>query len=172
MPVILLTARGEIAEKVEGLDLGADDYLPKPFSIDELAARVRGLLRRNSGENLVCYRVEDLTLDLATRIVRRGGRRIELTTREFSLLECLMRAPGRVFTLTQLFTALLRCGSRCRRPSEHLPCVEPAEYEHRPNYSPDRNDIAQTGWQSWRRNLFSSSITKIRVQTSFILGKG
>ena len=102
VPVILLTARGEIAEKVEGLDLGADDYLAKPFSIDELAARVRALLRRNSGENLVCYRVEDLTLDLATRIARRSGRRIDLTTREFSLLECLMRAPGRVFTRTQL----------------------------------------------------------------------
>src|ERR1700746_700351 len=78
VPVILLTARGEIA------------------------ARLRDLLRRNSGENLVSYRVEDLTLDLATRIVRRGGRRIDLTTREFSLLECLMRAPGRVFTRTQL----------------------------------------------------------------------
>ena len=102
VPVIVLTARGEIAEKVEGLDLGADDYLAKPFSIDELAARVRALLRRNSGENLVCYRVEDLTLDLATRVARRGGRRIDLTTREFSLLECLMRAPGRVFTRTQL----------------------------------------------------------------------
>ena len=102
VPVIILTARGEISEKVEGLDLGADDYLAKPFSIDELAARVRALTRRNSGENLVRYRVEDLTLDLATRIVRRGNRRIDLTTREFSLLECLMRAPGRVFTRTQL----------------------------------------------------------------------
>jgi two-component system, OmpR family, response regulator len=102
VPVIVLTARGEIAEKVEGLDLGADDYLAKPFSIDELAARVRALLRRNSRENFVRYRVEDLTLDLATRVVRRGDRRIDLTTREFSLLECLMRAPGRVFTRTQL----------------------------------------------------------------------
>jgi DNA-binding response OmpR family regulator len=102
VPVIILTARGETSEKVEGLDLGADDYLAKPFSIDELAARVRALTRRNSGENLVRYRVEDLTLDLATRIVRRGNRRIDLTTREFSLLECLMRAPGRVFTRTQL----------------------------------------------------------------------
>ena len=102
VPVILLTARGEIAEKVEGLDLGADDYLAKPFSIDELAARVRAMLRRNSGESLVLYRVEDLTLDLATRVVRRGDRRIDLTTREFSLLECLMRTPGRVLTRTQL----------------------------------------------------------------------
>jgi DNA-binding response OmpR family regulator len=102
VPVIVLTARGAISEKVEGLDLGADDYVAKPFSIDELAARLRALLRRKSGESLVRYRVEDLTLDLATRIVRRGDRRIELTTREFSLLECLMRTPGRVFTRTQL----------------------------------------------------------------------
>jgi DNA-binding response OmpR family regulator len=102
VPVLILTARGEIYEKVEGLNLGADDYLAKPFSIDELAARIRALIRRNSGETLIRYRVHDLALDLATRAVRRGGRRIELTTREFSVLECLMRSPGRVFTRTQL----------------------------------------------------------------------
>jgi DNA-binding response OmpR family regulator len=102
VPVLILTARGEISEKVEGLDLGADDYLAKPFSIDELTARVRALTRRNSGENLIRYRVQDLTLDLATRVARRGARRIDLTTREFSLLECLMRSPGRVFTRAQL----------------------------------------------------------------------
>src|ERR1700739_3537455 len=102
VPVLVLTARGEIAEKVEGLNLGADDYLAKPFSIDELAARIRALIRRNSGETLIRYRVHDLALDLATRGVRRGERRIELTTREFSVLECLMRSPVRVFTRTQL----------------------------------------------------------------------
>jgi two-component system, OmpR family, response regulator len=102
VPVLILTARGEISEKVEGLNLGADDYLAKPFSIDELAARVRALIRRNSGETLLRYRVHDLTLDLATRAVRRGSRRIDLTAREFSVLECLMRSPGRVFTRTQL----------------------------------------------------------------------
>jgi two-component system, OmpR family, response regulator len=102
VPVLVLTARGEIAEKVEGLNLGADDYLAKPFSIDELVARVRALIRRNSGESLLRYRVDDLVLDLATRVVRRGSRRIDLTTREFSVLECLMRAPGRVLTRTQL----------------------------------------------------------------------
>jgi DNA-binding response OmpR family regulator len=102
VPVLILTARGEISEKVEGLNLGADDYLAKPFSIDELVARVRALIRRNSGETLLRYRVNDLTLDLATRAVRRGSRRIELTAREFSVLECLMRSPGRVFTRTQL----------------------------------------------------------------------
>jgi DNA-binding response OmpR family regulator len=102
VPVLILTARGEVREKVEGLDLGADDYLAKPFAIEELAARLRALIRRQTGENLVRYRIQDLTLDVATRIVRRGHRRIDLTGREFSLLECLMRAPGRVFTRTQL----------------------------------------------------------------------
>jgi DNA-binding response OmpR family regulator len=102
IPVLILTARGEICEKVEGLDLGADDYLAKPFAIEELAARLRALIRRQTGENLVRYRIQDLTLDVASRIASRGTRRIDLTGREFSLLECLMRAPGRVFTRTQL----------------------------------------------------------------------
>jgi DNA-binding response OmpR family regulator len=102
IPVLILTARGEICEKVEGLDQGADDYLAKPFAIEELAARLRALIRRQTGENLVRYRIQDLTLDVASRIALRGNRRIDLTGREFSLLECLMRAPGRVFTRTQL----------------------------------------------------------------------
>jgi DNA-binding response OmpR family regulator len=102
VPVLILTARGEVREKVEGLDLGADDYLAKPFAIEELAARLRALIRRQTGENLVRYRIQDLTLDVATRVVRRGNRRINLTGREYSLLECLMRVPGRVFTRTQL----------------------------------------------------------------------
>src|ERR1700756_4349454 len=102
VPILILTARGETSEKVEGLNLGADDYLAKPFSIDELVARLRALIRRNSGESLIRYRVHDLSLDLATRTVVRGSRRIELTAREFSVLECLMRSPGRVFTRTQL----------------------------------------------------------------------
>jgi len=85
VPVLILTARGAISEKVEGLDLGADDYLAKPFSIDELAARLRALIRRKSGENLVRYRVQDLSLDVATRVAQRGTRRIDLTSREFGL---------------------------------------------------------------------------------------
>jgi DNA-binding response OmpR family regulator len=102
VPVLILTARGEVCEKVEGLNLCADDYLAKPFAIEELAARLRALIRRQTGENFVRYRIRDLALDVATRIARRGNRRIDLTAREFSLLECLMRAPGRVFTRTQL----------------------------------------------------------------------
>jgi DNA-binding response OmpR family regulator len=100
--ILMLTARGQISEKVAGLDSGADDYLAKPFSIDELAARLRALIRRKSGEDLVRYRVQDLSLDVATRLAQRGARRVDLTTREFGLLECLIRAPGRVFTRTQL----------------------------------------------------------------------
>ena len=102
VPVLILTARGQVSEKVEGLDLGADDYLAKPFAIEELAARLRALIRRQTGETLVRYRTQDLTLDVATRIAQRGNRRIDLTGREFALLECLMRAPGWVFTRTQL----------------------------------------------------------------------
>jgi two-component system, OmpR family, response regulator len=102
VPVLILTARGETREKVAGLDQGADDYLAKPFSIEELAARLRALIRRQTGETLVRYRIQDLTLDVATRIARRGDRRIDLSGREYSLLECLMRVPGRVFTRTQL----------------------------------------------------------------------
>jgi DNA-binding response OmpR family regulator len=94
VPVLILTARGEIRDKVEGLDQGADDYLAKPFSIEELAARLRALIRRQTGETLVRYRIQDLTLDVATRIARRGNRRIDLSGREYSLLECLMRVPG------------------------------------------------------------------------------
>ena len=102
VPVLILTARGQISEKVAGLDLGADDYLAKPFAIEELAARLRALIRRQTGETLVRYRTQDLILDVATRIAQRGNRRIDLTGREFALLECLMRAPGRVFTRPQL----------------------------------------------------------------------
>ncbi len=101
-PVLLLTARGEVSERIEGLNLGADDYMAKPFSMDELVARLRALLRRTSGEKLSFYKVEDLSMNLISREVNRAGRKVELTAREFALLEFLMRAPGRVFTRTQI----------------------------------------------------------------------
>jgi DNA-binding response OmpR family regulator len=95
-PVLLLSARGEVNERVEGLNAGADDYLPKPFALDELIARVRALGRRGVEGGLTVLRVADLTLDTVSRTARRSGTLIELSAREFRLLELLMRAPGRV----------------------------------------------------------------------------
>jgi DNA-binding response OmpR family regulator len=96
LPVLLLTARGEITERVEGLNAGADDYLPKPFALAELVARVRALSRRAVECQPVLLRVTDLVLDTIQRTARRGEKLIELSTREFRLLEFLMRSPGRV----------------------------------------------------------------------------
>jgi DNA-binding response OmpR family regulator len=95
-PVLLLSARGEVNERVEGLNAGADDYLPKPFVIAELVARVRALGRRSGDTKSPVLRVADLTLDTLTREARRGGATIELTTREYRLLEYLMRSAGRI----------------------------------------------------------------------------
>jgi DNA-binding response OmpR family regulator len=102
VPVILLTARGELNERVEGLNLGADDYLTKPFYIDELVARLHAVMRRKSGDQLSLLQAGDLTVNLLTREVKRGAEKVELTTREFALLTYLMRSPGRVFTRTQI----------------------------------------------------------------------
>ncbi len=95
-PVLLLSARGEVNERVEGLNAGADDYLPKPFVIAELVARVRALGRRGGESKSPVLRVADLTLDTVTREARRGDTAIELTTREYRLLEFLMRSAGRI----------------------------------------------------------------------------
>jgi len=97
-PVLVLTARDGVADKVAGLDLGADDYLTKPFSFDEFLARVRALLRRASGQRAPALKLADLTLDPATRTATRGDRRITLTAREYALLEYLLRSVGRVLT--------------------------------------------------------------------------
>jgi len=94
-PVLLLSARGEVNERVEGLNAGADDYLAKPFALEELIARVRTLLRRGDEAKSAVLRVADLTLDTTTRTAQRGARTIELTTREYRLLEALMRSAGR-----------------------------------------------------------------------------
>jgi DNA-binding response OmpR family regulator len=95
-PVLLLSARGEVNERVEGLNAGAEDYLPKPFALEELTARVRALVRRGGDVKSPVLRVGDVTLDTISRIAERGGRKIELTTREYRLLEYLMRSAGRV----------------------------------------------------------------------------
>jgi len=102
VPVLLLTARTELDERVEGLNLGADDYLTKPFYVEELVARLRALLRRGAGERLTVLQSGDLSLDLVTREVKRCEAPVHLTAREFNLLEYLMRSPGRVLTRTQI----------------------------------------------------------------------
>jgi DNA-binding response OmpR family regulator len=107
--VLLLTARGAVDDRVTGLQLGADDYLPKPFAMQELVARVRALGRRYPEEPSMSLRLGDLTFDLATHDVYRGAQRIELSPRELTLLKVLMREPGRVFTRTEL----------CERVWEH-----------------------------------------------------
>jgi len=97
-PVLVVTARDGVADKVRGLDLGADDYLTKPFSFDEFLARVRALLRRSAERREPVLRAGDLTLGPATREVIRAGRRIALTAREYALLEYFLRSRGRVLT--------------------------------------------------------------------------
>jgi len=101
-PIILLTARNELDDRLQGLSLGADDYLAKPFFVEELIARVHALLRRVSGErqNMLC--VGELRLDRIARGVTWYGQSVDLTGREFNLVEYLMRSPGRVLTRTQI----------------------------------------------------------------------
>jgi DNA-binding response OmpR family regulator len=96
--VLILSGRARVEDRVKGLDLGADDYMTKPFSFSELSARVRALLRRSPSPVDIVLRVESLELDRAERVVRRAGRRIDLTPREFALLEYLMRNAGRCVT--------------------------------------------------------------------------
>ena len=103
-PILMLTARDDVSDRVAGLEAGADDYLPKPFALDELLARVRALLRRSgwSGERRV-LRFEDLQLDTAAHEVRRGSRPIELTRTEYLLLELFLMNPRQVLTRAQIF---------------------------------------------------------------------
>ena len=105
LPVLMLTARDAVEDRVRGLDGGADDYLTKPFSLAELTARLRALVRRGPVERPTVIEVGDLRLDPATREVWRGETAIQLSAREFGLLETLMRNPGTVFTQTQLLEA-------------------------------------------------------------------
>ena len=98
----ILIFRSEVDQRVKGLDAGADDYLTKPFAIEELLARARALLRRASGETLGILQVDDLILNPVTHDVTRGGQRIELTSKEYALLEYMMRNAGRVLTRTMI----------------------------------------------------------------------
>ncbi len=102
VPVMLLTARDAVADRVGGLDAGADDYLTKPFEFAELTARIRALLRRNSDNKTDTASVADLTVEFSTRRVTRGGVEISLSSREFALLESLIRHKGAILSRTQL----------------------------------------------------------------------
>ncbi|MDF1860122.1 MAG: response regulator transcription factor [Verrucomicrobiales bacterium] len=102
VPVLLLTARSELDERLEGLNLGADDYMTKPFYIEELIARLHTIVRRSAGEATHLLKVEDLFMDLVNRVVKRGEEEIQLSMREFSLLEYLMKSPGRVVSRMQI----------------------------------------------------------------------
>jgi two-component system, OmpR family, response regulator MprA len=103
VPVLMLTARGSVADKVAGLDSGADDYLVKPFDFDELLARVRALLRRGETRDTVTLQFSDITLDPGAMEVRRGGNAIGLTAQEFKLLEFFMRHPRQVLKRDQIY---------------------------------------------------------------------
>jgi two-component system copper resistance phosphate regulon response regulator CusR len=101
-PVLLLTARHALRDRVTGLDAGADDYLPKPFDVEELLARLRALARRPATPLGVTLRLADLELEVATRTVRRGGDVLQVSAREYALLEYLLRNPRRVVSRTQI----------------------------------------------------------------------
>jgi DNA-binding response OmpR family regulator len=109
-PVLMLTARGAVEDRVMGLNVGADDYLTKPFAMEELLARINALLRRRDlhYDESLQLTVSDLSLDLVRHEARRSGRVIELTAKEFALLEYLMRHPGQVLTRTQITDAVWR----------------------------------------------------------------
>ena len=106
LPVVILSARNDPGDTVVGFEGGADDYITKPFRFEELLVRVRARLRHNSGTDATVVRVEDLCLDLRTRTMHVGGRALELTGREFTLAETLLRQPGRVFTREELLSSV------------------------------------------------------------------
>lgn len=102
IPIIIVSARGRVTDRTAGLDLGADDYLAKPFQIEELVSRVRALIRRSSGVFLNLLRAGDLTMNLVSREVHRGKRRLDLTSREFGLLEFFMRSPDEICSRSKI----------------------------------------------------------------------
>jgi two-component system response regulator QseB len=110
LPVLVVTARDTVRDRIAGLDAGADDYLLKPFDLDELVARVRALLRRRAGSGVPLLRVGDLQLDPAHHQVTLGGSAVELSAKEFSVLQALMRRPGAVLSREQLEEALYGWG--------------------------------------------------------------
>jgi DNA-binding response OmpR family regulator len=112
-PIIMLTARDAVEDRIEGLDSGADDYLVKPFAISELCARLRALMRRGAADKTGMLAVADLTADPATHFVERAGHTIDLTAKEYSLLEYFMRHPNRVITRDMVETHIWNYDFEC-----------------------------------------------------------
>jgi len=103
LPILMLTAKDTIGDRVQGLDAGADDYMVKPFDLEELLARIRALLRRTQAERVQVYTFADLKMDTSSRIVTRGSRQIQLTAKEFELMELFLRHPRQVLTREIIF---------------------------------------------------------------------
>lgn len=106
VPVLMLTARDEVADRVAGLETGADDYLVKPFAFEELLARIRALLRRREGQTPSVLRFADLSLDIGSRLIYRGDRLVDLSTKEFDLLTLFLRHPRQVLTREVIFNTV------------------------------------------------------------------
>ncbi len=111
LPIIMITARDSIADRIEGLDLGADDYLVKPFDLEELSARIRALSRRISQQVETVFVHEDVTLDPATKLVQKAGESVTLTAKEYAVLHTLMQYPSRAFTREALEDKLYAWGN-------------------------------------------------------------
>jgi two-component system OmpR family response regulator len=105
-PVLMLTARGRINDRITGLDAGADDYLPKPFDLNELFARLRALIRRSAGDASNTITIKDVVIDVAARTVKQNGKLVDLTAREYSLLEHMALRRGKLVTRTELYDHL------------------------------------------------------------------
>jgi len=133
LPVLVLTARDATEDKVRHFEIGADDYLTKPFDFAELVARVKALLRRSPVERNDVLRVADLELNRLTQQVRRGGQHIELTGKEYALLEYLMTSPGRAFSRAMIIEHRARVGPELRRPHQYRRrlCALPATQDRR-----------------------------------------
>jgi DNA-binding response OmpR family regulator len=139
-PVLILTARDGIEDRVLGLDLGADDYLVKPFAVPELLARIRALLRRGRPSDVLRVKTADLDLDLVTRRVTRGDRLLDLTTREFELLEYLMRHEGRLVSREMLARDVWREPRRAT-PIDNVIDVQMARLRKKVDIDTDRRLI-------------------------------
>lgn len=146
-PVLLLSARGEVEDRIRGLDLGADDYLPKPFVLAEVVARVRALARRGVPLEATMLKVADLTLDLLRREARRGEVRVDLSPRELRLLEYLVRAQGRACMRDELH--------------EHV-------WDYRPGYDP-RSNVVQVAIMRLREKVDAPFATRL-IHTVFAEG--